>query len=357
MTTTPTSQRAPIQILRADFSDAMSAYRKAASPRERGLVYVREFREPIEKGDDLAAMGKVLERYPIAAADTFIEDMVAQRTLDLIVGRRPFLKGVTADFSDVPAKLGATITTRVMPIPDVENFNAGAVMPEATDYPVTLSNHKEVHYQWPASIYVSTPRALIDENSEAMAAAIGGYLVDSVWALVTDAFASETAGAAASNDFSALTTAAKALNTAGARDWGRSMWVNSDFAEALSNDELTVPFVDAQNPTAYAHWRNIRGFSDVWEFPSAAANEINLIGFAFQKAALIVVTRVADNPLTNAHAHYPGSLRVITDPVSGFSVLADKWVTQSTRAINCRLDVMFGCARGVLTAGHKFVTS
>jgi hypothetical protein len=225
------------------------------------------------------------------------------------------------------------------------------------DYPVTLSAHKQVQFSFLVTEYLTTNRNLVEEHSQAMALALGDHLVDVVWDLVTDAFTSETTGAAATKDYSALTTAAKTLNAAGAPDMDRSMWINSGFAEALENDEIVMEYTNNDQANAYGHWQNIKGFRDVWEYPAADGNSINLIGFAFHKNALLLATRVASDVEALTGVGYPGTLRVVTDPVTGFSVLSDRWITQGTRAVNTRLDVLYGIARGVVTAGHKFVTT
>lgn len=345
----------PVQVIKTDISDALRGYISAASPRERGQVYYAELRGLLEKGERIP-----FERAPVEAANTLgtlAGNLIAQRTLDLIVSRRPMLLNVTADFSDQQAVKGQTIYTRTVAVPSTQDFGTGAQDTSDSDYTVQLQYHKEVHYAFTAGEYLATNRNLVEEHAQAQAVAIGNALVDAVAALITDAFTSETTGAASGKDFSALTTAAKALNSAGAPDFGRSMWVNADFAEALSNDEVIMEYLDGNNRTAYGHWKNIKGFDDVWEYPALPSNSINLIGFAFQRSALILATRVADNPERLVGAGYPGSLQIVTDPVTGFSVLTDRWITQATRAVNNRIDVLYGCARGVIACGHKFVTS
>jgi len=346
--------RSHVEIIKPDISDAFRGYMSASTPLDRGRIYHKEFRETLEKGERLP-----VERASIEATDTLVGNLISQRTLDLVVSRRPMLMNVTTDFSAEQARLNQTIYTRTISIPTVYDFAHGAATPAATDVTVQLANHKEVHFSFAASDYLATNRDLIKENAEAMGAAIGNSMVDAVQALMTDAYnvITEITGAASAKDFTAITSAAKGLNTAGAPDFGRSMWVNADFAEALSNDELIMQFLDGNNRTAYGHWKNIKGFENIWEYPAFAANSINLIGFAFQRSALVLATRIADSPDRLVGTQYPGTLQVISDPVTGFSLLSDRWITVGTRAINTRLDVLYGCARGSLSCGVKFVTS
>ena len=347
--------RPKVEVVQPDINDCLRGYQSAKSPVDAGHIYRREFKAILDKGERIP-----FERFPVDAANvlgTVAGNLIAQRTLDLMVSRRPVLQNVLTDFSDQQARKGQTVYTRAVGIPTINDFGTGATDTADTDYSVTLSAHKESHYAFTAAEYLSTNRNLVEEHAEALAMGLGNHLVDAVAALITDAFTSETTGAASGKDFSALTTAAKALNVAGAPDANRAMWINGDFAEALSNDELIMEYLGGDNRSAYGHWVNIKGFAHVWEFPALPANAVNLIGFAFHRNALVLATRVADNPERLAGAGYAGVLQVITDPVTGLSVLSDRWITQATRAVNTRLDVLYGCARGAVTAGHKFVSA
>ncbi|MCX8090599.1 MAG: hypothetical protein N3I86_06625 [Verrucomicrobiae bacterium] len=343
-----------IRVLKTDVADALRGYVTAANPRERGEVYQKEFKPLLDKGERIP-----FERAPVEAANvlgTLAGNIIAQRTLDLIVSRRPMLLNVTTDFSDQQAVKGQTIYTRTVGIPSVADFGSAASDTAMTDYSVALDQHKQVYYAFGAAEYLATNRNLVEEVAPALAASIGNALVDAVAALITPAFTSAITGPAANKDFSALTSAAKTLNTNGAPDFARSMWVNADFAEALSNDELIMEYLDGNNRTAYGHWLNIKGFDNVWEYPALPTTS-NLIGFAFQRSALILAARVADNPERLVGAGYPGTLQVVTDPISGLSVLTDRWIEQGTRKVNTRIDVLYGCARGVLTCGVRFVSA
>ena len=349
-----TPQGSGIQVLKPDVCDALRGYIAAANPTERGLIYYREFKPLLDKGERIP-----FERYPVEAANTLgtmIGNLIAQRILDLVYSRRPMLANVTTDFSDEPARKGQAIYTRTVAIPSAQDFGSGPQDTADTDYVVSLAHHREVHYAFTTAEYLSTNRNLVEEHAQAQAVGLGNALVDAVAALITNAFTNKSVGPASGKDFSALTTAAKALNAAGAPDFGRSMWVNADFAEALSNDQIIMEYLDGNNRTAYGHWMNVKGFEHVWEYPALPSNGWNLIGFAFQRSALLLVTRVADNPEALIGAGYPGSITVIRDPVSGLAVLSDRWIDQGTRRINMRLDVLYGAARGVINCGFAFVS-
>jgi len=355
-TTAPQAAGRPrIEIVTPDISDVFRGYISASTPRDRGWIYHKEIKPLLDKGERIP-----WERHPVEAANvlgTLVGNIIAQRILDLVVSRRPMLRNVTTDFSDQPARKGQTIYTRAVGLPQVVDFGSTTASDTAdTDYTVALDQHKQVQYSFTAAEYLGTARDLVAEHAEAQAVAIGNALVDAVAALITTAYTSAITQAPAGASFSTVTAAAKALNTAGAPDFGRYGWINSDLAEALANDQVVMEYLDGDNRSAYGRWSRIKGFEEIWEYPALPTTG-NLVGFFFQRSALLLVTRVADDPATLVGAGYPGQLQVITDPVSGLSVLSDRWVSQQTRAINMRLDVLYGVARGILNCGVRIVSA
>jgi hypothetical protein len=350
-------------ITREAIEAAFTGYQDALQkdPLEAGHIYLKEFKPLLDKGERIP-----FERYrakdgAIAAANvlgTLASSLIAQRTLDLIVARRPYLLGVTLDLSDEQARLNQTIITRIIGVPTVANFGSAATDTADTDVSVQLSNHKQVLYAFTAAEYLATARNLVEEHAEAQSVALGNSIVDALAALITTAFTSVTTGAANLKSYDDIATAAKALNSNGAPPFGRNMWVNSDFAEALGKDEILISTPGlANNASAYAQWRNVKGFDAIWEYPALPNNGINLIGFAFQRSALVLATRIADNPERLIGANYIGNLQVIRDPNTGLSLLSDRWIDPNTRALNTRLDVIYGVARGSTACGHRFVSA
>lgn len=347
-----------IEITASDSNDVLRAYHAIKDPKKRGEIYRKELDPILAKGERIAF--ERLRNTPLQAANTLgtlVGNIISQRTLATLVSMRPMLREVVTDFSDEQARLNQTIYTRAVALPTVTNFGAAASDATDTDYPVTLNQHKQAMFTFDATEQNATGRNLVAEHSQALAVAIGNHLVDAVAALITDAFTSETTGAAATKDFSAITTACNKLNTAGAPDYDRFGWVNADFAEALSNDEVVGEFADKSNTSAYSRWRNLKGFSSITEYPGLPANAVQLIGFTFQRSALLLATRTAANPGDIIGAGYPGTLEVVTDPVTGLSVMNNMWVDAGTLAISARIILLYGAARGLVAAGHKFVTA
>jgi hypothetical protein len=353
-----------VHITREDLSSVSNAYITARSPRERGLIYRKEIDPILAKRErfpfeQLKLNPVVMDGVPIQAANalgTLVGNIISQRTLALIYSRRPFLLNVVTDFSSEQARLNQTVYTRTIGLPTVQNFGTAPTDTADVDYPVALNQHKEARFQFTAAEYNSTGRDLVAEHAEALTVAIGNYMVDQVAALITAAFTSQSTGAANTKEYASITNVTKTLNVAGVPDMDRNAWVNSDVAEALRNDELVMANFD-RSGEAYARWQNIEGFKEIREFPALPANAINLIAFLFHKNALLIASRISQDPQALIGAGYPGRLEVVEDPVTGLSVINNQWVFQDTLAINARLIILFGCARGNLAVGHRWVTS
>ncbi|MHC1762795.1 MAG: phage protease [Verrucomicrobiia bacterium] len=349
-----------LSILREDIANVLKGYLSAKTPSDKGLIYRQEIDARLNKGE-IIPFGALQDRLPLDAQNslgTLVGNIISQRTLALVYSRRPMLKAVFTDFSDAGACLNQNVYTRTIGMPTVQDFPAGAATDRSdTDYPVTLDQAKQVRFTLTALEANATGRDMIAEHAEPMAVALGSYLVDAVAALVTDDFTEETVLGSAQVDFTTLSAIAKAMNAIGVPDMGRRAWVNSDVAESLTNDELVMENFDNENESAYGHWRNIKGFADIWEYPALPANNVNLTGFFCHASAVLLVARICTNPQGLLGASYPGRLMTVTDPVSGLSVLSNQWVDAESLALNDRLIVLFGVDRGNLNCGHKLVSA
>lgn len=341
---------ARIQILETSSNDALRGYIQAKTPREKGMIYHRELNPRLERGERIP-----FESYPVEAANvlgTLVGNIISQRALALIASRRPGITDVVNDFSDAQAVKGQSVLTRTIGLPTVQNFGGTVSETADVDYPVTLSAEKEVRYEYAHAEYIGTQRDIVREHAEALALALGNSLVDAIAALITAAYTQTRVLAEASWDYSTITEVTRVLNTAGVPDLGRFGWVNSSAATALRNDELVMANFQRNTGSAYANWQNIEGFANIREFPALPENSIHLAGFFGFKDALLLATRIPANPETLIGAGYPGRLAVITDPVTGLSVLSNQWIDADTLDINDRLIILYGIARGNVTCGY-----
>jgi hypothetical protein len=350
--------RPAVEVLTADTNDVLRGYLAAHSPRDKGLIYVRDISPRIAKGEN------VFGRYPVEASNTLgtlINAMVSQRTLELVTSKRPMLKGVVTDFSDEVRSKGDTVKTRTVGLPTMQDFGGTVSETADADVTVTLDLMKEVKFTYAATEIAGTARDLVTEHAQALAVGLGNGIVDAMAALLTESNFSttnkQTIKAAASCDFTTVTAINKAMNTLGVPDTYRFGWVNSDVAEAFVNDELIMANFD-RSPiaSAYAHWTNVKGFADIWEYPALPANSVNLIGFFAHRSALIVAARIPANPTTVGGGTYIGRITTVTDPISGLSVVADEY-TDSAWNVSSRLVALFGVDVGNATCGHTLVSA
>jgi hypothetical protein len=350
--------RPAVEVIREDTNDVLRGYLAASSPRDKGLIYARDLSPRIAKGEN------VLSRYPVEASNTLgtlINAMVSQRTLELVTSKRPMLKGVVTDFSDEVRSKGDTVKTRTVGLPTMQDFGGTVSETADADVTVTLDLMKEVKFTYAATEIAGTARDLVTEHAQALAVGLGNGIVDAMAALLTESNFSttnkQTIKAAASCDFTTVTAINKAMNTLGVPDTYRFGWVNSDVAEAFVNDELIMANFD-RSPiaSAYAHWTNVKGFADIWEYPALPANSVNLIGFFAHRSALIVAARIPANPTTVGGGTYIGRITTVTDPISGLSVVADEY-TDSAWNVSSRLVALFGVDVGNATCGHTLVSA
>lgn len=346
----------PLQVTKEDTNDVLKAYNAEKNPLKRGNIYRKELSPILAKGESIA-FGRSQGLFAANVLGALVGDIISQRTLELVVTLRPMLQGIVTDFTSDQAHLDQEIQSRAIGLPTVQNFGSAASDTADVDYPVTLDKHKQVLFSYTAAEYNATGRNLVQEHSEALAVALGNYYVDTVAALITDAFTDEIVAAASTKSFDSVVDATSALNLLGAPDMNRFGWVNGPVAAALRKDELMIANFDKNNESGYAHWTGVQGFKNIWEYPGLPANAVNLIAFFAHRAALILATRLSIDPAALIGAGYAGTIKTVTDPVSGLSVISNQWITQDTLKINDRLISLFGCARGLITSGHKWVSA
>lgn len=344
-----------VDITRESTRDCIRGYVQASTPREKGWFYHRNLSPRINDGED------VLGQIPVDANSlgTVANAIVSQRVLELVVSKRPMLKGVVTDFSDEVASKGDIVKTRTIGLPTVQNFGTSASSAADSDVTVTLDLHKEVYYSFSGAEVASTRRDLVGERAEAMAVALGNSMVDAMAALITEAnFGTLNQTTQASGwDFSTITAICKGMNNAGIPDVGRFAWVTEDVAEALVNDQTLLEYVDKSTArSAYSVWTNVKGFTNIWEYPAMPQTN-NIVGFFASRSALIVSARIPRTGADLLGTSYAGTLTTVTDPVSGFSVLRNEWIEPSTLAANARLITLYGVDVGNAACGWTLQTS
>ena len=343
------------QIIREDPVHALRAYHGERDPRRRGWIFRNDLSPALDRGEPMP-LARALPLKGAQDVGTLAGDLVSQRTLELVFSKRPMLGAVSADFSDEVANYNQKIYTRTVAAPTVVNLGGAVSEATDTDLELQLDLLKEVRFEFTALEWAATTRNLVQEHAEVMAVALGSYLVDQIALLLTDAFAAETIKASAAVDYTTVSGITAAMNTAGVPDTGRFGVVNSAVADAFRNDDIIMQYGARDSANAYAVWKGFEGFQNLWEFPALPDNSVHLTGFFASRSALLVATRLLAKPGYFAGLEYPGRIEVITEPVSGLSVLSNTYVDQLTFKIGTRLILLGGVARGQVGCAHRLVS-
>jgi hypothetical protein len=288
---------------------------------------------------------------------TLSSSLILQEALSLVFTQRPELRMISKDLQPTNAKLNQTVISRTFAVPSVGDFPNGVQNKVDTDVPVTLNRFKQVGYEFTATELNSTDRNLIRESAQPLAIAMGNAIIDSVAALYTSGnYTNATTDA--SPGYDTLVTLRKALVSRGCQGprWGL---VNPDVYAALLNDPLCNRQYKDQgaDPIADGLLPNIAGFTSLFEYPALPTTG-NLTGFFGTAESVVLATRVPTDPrevLPMAPA--TANAEVITDPRSGFSVLAVEKVDYDNLSAKVYMAWIYGVAVGNATCGQRLISA
>ena len=294
------------------------------------------------------------------ALGTLAGTLILQRALAMVFTKRPILRNITLNLRDLDtgsseAKFNQVITTRVKGVPAVNNFGTGAVDTADIDVNTTLDQFKEVQYDFTVQQYSATDRDLIDEHAEPMAIAIANHLVDAVASLWTAANFPTNTVKAAGWDYNHLNAVRKVLTQRGVADGNRFYSANSDVYEAMLNDTLIVAGLNNPNNANAIRDGMLPqvanfGISEYPELPTTG----NLVAFAGSPDSTLLVARVPKNPNElMPGVNFPGNIGVVTEPVTGLSVMVTQYITPSTLTATNRMIFMYGKSVGRANNGQR----
>lgn len=190
-----------------------------------------------------------------------------------------------------------------------------------------------------------------------LATAMGNAIVDSVCALYTVGnFSNATTDATPAYD--SLVNMRAALMARGAQG-ERFCVVNSTAYAAMLQDPLINRQYKDNGPDTIADGiiPNVAGFKYITEYPALITTG-NLTGFAGTKDSIVIASRVPADPrelLPNAPM--TSSLEVITDPISGLSVMAQEYIDAATLSATVKLIWIYGVAVGNATCGQRLISA
>jgi hypothetical protein len=294
-------------------------------------------------------------------ATTLTVSKILALTLESFRVKVPMLKALSTDFGNEALRLGETAIAHIPTLPSISTWDdtTGYANGSQTarslmvDVPVVVDAHKFVTLQWKHINNIADQKDSVAQMVGNAAYVLGKAMLDSVLAKMLIANISRAQSLAVADvDREILKNARKAMNLAGANSEGRVIIGNSDFVGNLGDDPLIASKDYSGQLTeanAYAHYRNLEGFRDIWEYPEFPDNSEELMAVAFEPRAVALRAGIPDHTFDLASAlGVPeiGSHEVMSDPDTGFTLLAINWQSPGTFDLNLTLAAVWGSAVG-----------
>lgn len=281
--------------------------------------------------------------------------------IDAFKVRFPLMSAIGTDFSSDEAKLGQTITGRILSLPSVQDYDgtdgykasSASANSLTTDVSVTLNRHKHVPIKVDFIDQVSTKRDLYAETVGNMAYALGKEAFDYTMGLVTQAnFSHEVVGSVANSDYDALALVNKVMNTNGASATGRIGIVNSDVFNSLDSDQRIASgdyHGQQRGASAYGQLSNVGGFESIFEYPDLPSNSENLTGFFTDKTGIVMASRIPND--VEALANRIGipaisKVDVVSDADTGLTMMGITYQDAGTFDVYTTLTWIYGVSAG-----------
>lgn len=292
---------------------------------------------------------------------TLTTSKILNLTLQSFRKRLPMIQSLSTDFSAAPLRLGETVIAHIPSLPTVGTYDptigyrAGSQTARSlmADVPVTVDSHKHVTLQWKHINNIADQKDSIDQMVSNAAYVLGKAMLDSVLAKFLAANATYHLNELVANvDRDTLRDARKLMNINGADSASRIILGNTDFCGAFGDDQrIASAFYSGQQTeaNAYAHYKNIEGFKDIWEYPDLPDNGENLQAIAFEPRAIALRAGLPDHTFElAAQLGIPsmGAHEVQSDPETGFSLLAINWQDPGTFDLNLTLAAIWGSSVG-----------
>jgi hypothetical protein len=281
--------------------------------------------------------------------------------IDAFKVRFPLMSAIGTDFSSDEAKLGQTITGRILSLPSVQDYdgtdgykaNSASANGLTTDVSVTLNRHKHVPIKVDFIDQVSTKRDLYAETVGNMAYALGKEAFDYTMGLVTETnFTNEVVATTANSDYDVLSSVNKTLNTNGASATGRIGIVNSDVFQTLDSDQRIASgdyHGQQRGASAYGVLSNVSGFESIFEYPDLPDNSQNLSGFFTDKTGIVMASRIPND--VEALANRIGipaisKVDVVSDADTGLTMMGITYQDAGTFDVYTTLTWIYGVSAG-----------
>ena len=253
---------------------------------------------------------------------TLSANVIAQRSLELLLNDYPVIGLIASDFSDQPSQKGAAIVTRIPSLVSAQDWDDTngyvATGISNTDVSVTLNKFKHATIELSDAEYSSTSRNLTDEAAKQLVPSLGEAVMADIAALFTSGNYNNATTQAVSGATrnTVIVTPNTQLNKRKVNK-ERFAIFNSDLYGKLWEDESIVKADFKGVGIGSAKLPVVHGvaLSEYQDLPTTG----NLIGVVGAKDSIVIASRV---PSDAGMAGLPavGRVSVVTDEKSGLSL-------------------------------------
>lgn len=283
---------------------------------------------------------------------TLTSTLITDIVLEAALARLAPLMAFSRDFSAEAVKYGQTVNARYVTPAAVADYSTtdGYVAGDATtsNVNVTMNKHKHVTIAFNDQELSGTGRNLLEEQARTNAYQLADQVIDDALALVVAATYTNTAitETAANTDRDTLGALRQSLTNAKAPDFGRSVLMNVAAFGYLTSDAkiISSDYNDRGNVDMVSgRLRNVMGFENVFEVPNLPSTG-NMQSFACTRSALVIATRLPEDPGVTSSAPIPGSIRVVQDPDTGLALQVREWYDMKLGKLSQTYTLMYGVA-------------
>lgn len=341
MNSTASPQRSLVSVSTPALDNAIKGYNLERDSLKRAIIYAHSIRPQLDNGAEIKAANSL---------GTTATDLVAQRTLDLLVEQFPEVIMLASDYSDAPVPFGQEVSVLLVTPPTAGTYHTtdGYVSQPAvsTSKAVAVDRHKFVQHEFHAQELSGSIRDLFKAHSPGMAYALGFELVTYLYSLVTAAnYPNENVRTQANFDRTGVIEVGTKMNLRKVARTERGMVLNPTYAGQLFEDPAIVTLGSQQQAGILTQGRlpNVHGF-EIAEGHSLPEGG-NLVGFGFHRAAMAIAVRIP-NAYVNALQGVTGGgvSSVITEPNTKLSVQKVDFIDHRLGRAYSRLAWMYGAA-------------
>lgn len=305
-------------------------------------------------------------------------------TMEAFKLQLPMLSSFSSRFTSKKVVKDGTLIGHIRTLPTASTYdaNAGGYKNGATsaanlltDISITVDQHPHVPIKVTNLSNIAAQKSVYQDNIRDAAYVLAKAVLDNVLGkFVAAVFSERTIQAVADSDSDTLGAIRKKMNIKNGGGIPRAAIVNSDVFDVLDSDTRIISrdvYGQATGGLPLGHLKNVKGFSDIWEYPGLPTNGENLTGVFFDPRAVALVTGLPNHNFDLARElGLPQVMRdeVLTDPDTGLSFMGLLWQEQGTGDIYMTVTLLFGAAAGKLLdgnaagiatdyAGHRLVTA